>query len=494
MNRLNRRQFIGGSVAAGIALATPGSKVRGANNDIRLGVIGVGSSVKIGGMGKKEIRAHLKIPGIRFTALCDCDKAHLMPEIERLREHNPSIRAYTDMRELLDDKNVDAVIVTTPNHWHALATIWACQAGKDVYVQKPTAHTIFEGRKMVEAARKYKRIVQAPHGPRERTGFAEAFEYVRQGKLGRILYAHGLNYKPRETIGKVNGPQPIPESLNYDLWCGPADKRPLTREYLHYDWHWDWNTGNGDLGNMGIHYMDGCRWGLGQNTLPRHVASLGGRFGYEDDGETPNTQIIFLDYKPAPILFEVRGLPKSKAQRGSRWRASDMDTCTGIQIGTIIRCENGYVTGRAGGGKAVAYDNSGNVIKEFMPTTPDLHTNFLDAVRSRRAEDIIAPVLQGHLSASLVHLSNISYRLGKQASSEEIREAVKGEKTVADAFDRFLTHLDANEIDLKRTPVRMGPMLTFDPQKERFTGAFSESANMFVSRNYREPYVVPEKV
>ncbi len=328
MSRLNRRQFLGGSLAAGAVLALPSSRILGANNDIRLGVIGVGSHVKIGGMGRNEIAAHLKLPGLRFTALCDCDKANLMPEVEKLHAHNPSLKAYTDLRELLDDKNVDAVIVTTPNHWHALATIWACQAGKDVYVQKPTAHTIFEGRKMVEAAAKYQRIVQAPHGPRERTGFAEAFEYVRQGHLGKILYAHGINYKPRESIGRVTGPQPIPDTINYDLWCGPADKLPLMRQYLHYDWHWDWNTGNGDLGNMGIHYMDGCRWGLGQNTLPRHVMSLGGRFGYEDDGRTPNTQIIFLDYDPAPILFEVRGLPKSKAQRKETWAPSTWTNTT----------------------------------------------------------------------------------------------------------------------------------------------------------------------
>jgi predicted dehydrogenase len=493
MSRLNRRQFLGGSLAAGAALALPSARILGANNDIRLGVIGVGSTVKIGGMGKNEIRAHLKLPGLRFTALCDCDKANLMPEIEKLRAHNPSIKAYTDLRELLDDKNVDAVIVTTPNHWHALATIWACQAGKDVYVQKPTAHTIFEGRKMVEAAAKYKRIVQAPHGPRERTGFAEAFKYVRKGNLGKVLYAHGLNYKPRESIGKVAGPQPIPATIDYDLWCGPADMRPLMRQYLHYDWHWDWNTGNGDLGNMGIHYMDGCRWGLGQNTLPRHVMSLGGRFGYEDDGETPNTQIIFLDYGPAPILFEVRGLPKSKDRLKATWRAADMDEYHSMQIATIIRCENGYVANRSGGGTA-AYDGNDKLIQKFEPATPDLRTNFLDAVRSRRTEDLVCPVLQGHYSASCVHLGNISYRLGKEMPPEEIREAVKDEKTVAEAFDRFLAHLDANGIDLKKTPIWMGPMLTMDPQTERFTGPFSESANMFLSRNYREPYVVPERV
>jgi len=494
MPKFTRRQFIRTSLATGAVLATPFAKVRGANDVIRLGVIGVGSSVKIGGMGKKEISTFLKIPGIRFTALCDCDRAHLMPQIQKLKSHNPGIKAYTDLRALLDDRNVDAVIVTTPNHWHALATIWACQAGKDVYVQKPTSHNIFEGRRMVEAAAKYSRIVQAPHGPRERTGFAEAFDYVRRGNLGKILYAHGLNYKPRGSIGKVNGPQPLPTSIDYDLWSGPASMRPLMREYLHYDWHWDWNTGDGDLGNMGIHYMDGCRWGLGQNALPKHVMSLGGRFGYDDDGQTPNTQIIFLDYDPAPIIFEVRGLPTGKQARVQRWGARQMDEYRGMKIGTIIQCENGYVAGGSGFGKTAAYDNQGNRIKTFEPTNPDLRTNFLDAIRSRKAANLGAPMLQGHLSAALVHMSNISYRLGKNASNAEIREAIKGRKTLADTFDRFLAHLDANEIDLKKTPVQMGPMLTMDPERERFTGPFGEMANMYVSRNYRRPFIVPNDV
>jgi len=491
---MNRRDFLKTSLAAGAMMATPFSKVLGANDVIRLGVIGVGSSVKIGGMGKKEINAFLKIPGIRFTALCDCDQAHLIPQIDKLKSHNPSIKAYTDLRALLDDKEVDAVIVTTPNHWHALATIWACQAGKDVYVQKPTSHTIFEGRKMVEAAAKYKRIVQAPHGPRERSGFGEAFAYIRQGHLGKIRYAHGLNYKPRPTIGKVNGPQPLPKSLDYDLWSGPASKRPLMREYLHYDWHWDWNTGDGDLGNMGIHYMDGCRWGLGQNTLPKHVMSIGGRFGYDDDGQTPNTQIIFLDYDPAPIIFEVRGLPASKQARAKNWGSKQMDAYRGVKIGTIIQCEEGYVSGGSGTGPTAAYDNQGNQIKTFAPTNTDLRTNFLDVIRSRKAEDLGAPVLQGHLSGALVHMSNISYRLAQDASNDEIRQTIKSEKSLTDAFARFEQHLATHEIDLAKTPVRMGPMLTMNPDEERFEGPLGPYANMYVSRNYRAPFVVPEQV
>jgi hypothetical protein len=223
--------------------------------------------------------------------------------------------------------------------------------------------------------------------------------------------------------------------------------------------------------------------------------SLGGRFGYDDDGQTPNTQIIFLDYDPAPILFEVRGLPASARRRQKKWGSGDMDEYRGVKIGTIIQCADGYVSGGSGSRRGTAaYDNDGNLIKTFAPTNTGIRQNFLDAVRSRRPEDINSPVLQGHLSAALVHLSNISYRLGKRAASDEIRKAISGERTLAEALDRFLAHLDANEIDVDKTPVRMGPMLTMDPATERFVGPFSESANMFLSRNYREPFVVPDTV
>ncbi len=318
----------------------------GANDDVRVAIVGLGSTVKIGGRGKADMREFRNVPGVRIAGLCDVDRAILEPEVEKCKALGENVESFTDVRRLLQSKNIDAVSVTTPNHWHALVTIWACQAGKDVHVQKPASHNIFEGRKMVEAARKYERIVQTSAGPRSRTGMGEAYEYLRQGNLGRILLAHGINYKPRMSIGKVSQPTPVPSSLDYDLWSGPAPVQPVMREFLHYDWHWNWLYGDGDLGNMGIHYMDGCRWAIGQQTLPQRVLSLGGRFGYADDGETPNTQLVFLDYRPVPILFEVRGLPKDAKCRQQPWEKKanqTMDEYRGIQIGTVIHCEGGYV-------------------------------------------------------------------------------------------------------------------------------------------------------
>jgi len=484
-----RRNFLKMSAtAAGVA---PFSRVLGANDDIRLAVIGVGSSVKIGGKGKQEIKAFSKIPGVRIVALCDPERAHLDPEVQRLRDSGQKAEGYTDMRRLLESKDVDAVVITTPNHWHALATIWSCQAGKDVYCQKPASHNIFEGRKMVEAAAKYKRIVASPHGPRGRSGIGEAFAYARQGKLGKMLYAHGLNYRPRTSIGKVSAPTPIPKTLDYDLWSGPAPIKPVTREYLHYDWHWNWLYGDGDLGNMGIHYMDACRWALGQQTLPERVLAIGGRFGYDDDGETPNSQVAFLDYKPAPLIFEVRGLPKSKEFLAQNWEKNSnttMDSYQGVRVGVIVHCENGYIA------QNKAFDNQGKLIEEFKPANESEEENFIKALRSRKSSDLQANMLDGHLSAALVHMINISHRIGRETPGGQIRETVRGQKDFAEACERFFAHLAGNEIDVRKHPVTLGPWLKMEPKEERFVGAFSERANQLLTRDYRRPYVVPEKV
>ncbi len=483
MTQANRRSFLKAS-----AFAAPFARALGANDDVRLAIVGVGSSVKIGGKGKQEIRAFQKVPGVRIVALCDVDRAHLDPEVQKFKDRNEPIAAYTDVRRLLESKEIDAVVVTTPNHWHALVTVWACQAGKDVYVQKPASHTIFEGRRMAQAMKKYNRIVASPHGMRGSASIGEAFDYARKGNLGKVLYVHGINYKPRPTIGKVAGPQPIPQTLDYDLWSGPAPVAPLQREFLHYDWHWDWRYGNGELGNMGIHYMDGCRMAVGQKNLPERVLSIGGRFGYDDDGRTPNTQIAFLDYKPVPIIFEVRGLPKDRAElakTNGRWA---MDAFRGIQLGVVIHCENGYVANNQ------AFDKEGKLIRKFGTDKEGLELNFIQAVRSRKVGDLHADALDGHLSAALVHMTNISHRIGKQTSPGQIKETIRGDKNLTEAFGRLVTHLDANGIDLQKRQPTLGAWLRMDPQTEKFVGPFSERANQLATREYRAPFIVPREI
>jgi predicted dehydrogenase len=401
------------------------------------------------------------------------------------------VKTYIDYRKLLEDKDVDAVVIATPNHWHSLMGIWACQAGKDVYVEKPISHNVWEGRKLVEAALKYNRIVQAGIQSRSDTALPEIIDYLQQGNLGKLIAVYGLCYKRRESIGKVGGPQPIPKSVDYDLWSGPAPLVPLKRSRFHYDWHWQWDYGNGDIGNQGVHQMDQARRLIGENNLPRRVMSIGGRFGYDDDGETANTQIAILDYDPVPLIFEVQGLPRKRADAA-------MGNLKGIRVGVVVKCEDGYFAGGDGGGWI--YDNKGNKIRQFSSSGGNLHhENFIEAMRSRNAEDLKGDILEGHISASLCHMANISFRLGQSSSPEVIKEAIKSQQPAAlESLERFNDNLFENWIDLTKENAFLGPMLEFEPNKEKFIdeGDYSIShwANEMLTRHYREPFVLPEKV
>ncbi len=488
---MKRRTLLKSALAAGFLISSPSTPILGANDAIRIGVIGIGSFIKIGGKGRGDIRDFRTIPGVRVDAICDCDTQHMNYELQKFKDRGEKVKTYVDFRDLINDENLDAVSITTPNHWHSLMTIMACQAGKDVFVQKPSSHNLFEGRQMVEAMRKYKRIVQATHGPRNSGATAEAYKYIHEGNLGEIQYIYGINYKPRMSIGNVTKPQPVPETCNYDLWCGPAPKKPLMRKHLHYDWHWVWDTGDGDLGNMGIHAMDGCRWALGENQLPKQVISIGGRLGYEDDGETPNTLITMLAYESAPIIFEVRGLPKNASYLEQNWTNNPnktMDQYHGIRIGTIVICEDGYVQENA------AYDHDGNEIQKFDGERKTTKENFIEAVRNQNPKLLYTDALEGHLSCGLVHMANISWRTGQEQLTDVIRERIQGEKQLNDSFERLMSHLSANKINLKKEPLVLGSLLTMNQKTERFEGEFSEEANRYLSRDYREPFAVPKKV
>jgi len=487
MSKLSRRDFMKSTMAAGAAMAllSPNSRVRGANNDLRFAVVGTGSQ------GGGHIGLFNGKPGVRVVALCDADQAQVQKRASAFeKKYKQKVKTYIDVRELLEDKSIDAITSATPNHWHSLVTIWACQAGKDVYIEKPVSHEIWEGRKMVEAARKYNRIVQTGTQRRSAESYREAYEYINKGHLGAIKWVRGFCYKPRfkgtnGIVNGTNGPNPVPESVDYNLWCGPADMEPLRRKELHYKWHWVWNTGNGDIGNQGIHEMDLSRWALGDPKLAPRVISIGGRFGVDDAGETANTQIVFLDYKPAPLIFEVRGLPRKKDDRA-------MDNYRGTRIGVVVQCEKGYFAAGEGGGWI--YDNDGKrTDKQFTGSGGSHHQNFIDAVRSRKVSDLNADIEKGHFSSALCHMGNISYRLGKKMSVSEARSCIDNEYLM-DSFERMLEHLKVNEVDLEKEPITMGPMLTMDPRKEKFVGEYSDWANMYVKRNYREPFVVPDRV
>ncbi|MBI5386077.1 MAG: Gfo/Idh/MocA family oxidoreductase [Verrucomicrobia bacterium] len=483
MNHLTRRSFLKSSLLTTAALSAPArfwAAVPGANDDIRIAVVG------FGGRGGNHISAFRNMPGVRLVALCDCDTKILENTAAQLEKKDIVVKTYTDIRKLLESKEVDAISTATPNHWHSLITVWSCQAGKDVYVEKPVSHNVFEGRQCVEAARKYNRIVQAGTQSRSMPTYPEAWAWIREGHIGKIKIARGLCYKPRQSIGKVDGPQAIPANIDYDLWCGPALKLPLMRKKLHYDWHWVWNTGSGDMGNQGIHEMDKARWALGKMELPASVFSIGGRLGYVDDGETANTQMCVFDYGDALLIFETRGLPRSKEFQEKEWN-KNMDKYRSEGIGQMIECEGGSTNGH------VAWDKDGKQLKKFAGSREENHfANFITAVRSRKKDDLKADILEGHLSSALCHLGNISHRVGKLADPDELHAALKKDAAAQETLARMEEHLAANGVDIKQTKLTLGPTLKIDPKTERFIG--HAKANELITRPYRPGFVVPEKV
>jgi hypothetical protein len=290
-------------------------------------------------------------------------------------------------------------------------------------------------------------------------------------------------------LGTVNSPTPIPSTVDYELWCGPAPKGALMRKQLHYEWHWFWATGNGEIGNNGIHVIDVCRWGLGMSQLPPRVLSWGGRFAFQDCGETANTQVAFFDYKPAPLICEIRNL---RVAQGTDAAGKFRNRNGGV----VVDCEGGYLAGDSGG--VTLFDRKGTKIRDLQPpqSSPEVevvHMNsFLNAVRNRKRSLLTAEALEGHLSTGCCHLANISYRLGQSTGLEPIQERLRANAELLDAFERSREHLRANQVDLSTTPSVLGPWLTFDPDRERFVGPSAEEGNRLVRREYREPFAVPE--
>jgi predicted dehydrogenase len=495
MRKLSRRRFLQSAAGTAAALSLPFTarsyaQIVGSNEAVRMGVVG------FHGRGGSHISGIKKEQGFRMAALCDVDTKVLEVHAHQF----PGIATDVDMRKMYDRKDVDAVSIATPNHWHALAAIWAIQAGKDVYVEKPVSHNVSEGRRIVEFARKHGKMVQAGTQSRSsREGIAKAVEYVQSGKLGKIKLARGLCYKRRPSIGKSTVPLKIPDGIDFDLWCGPAEKLPIMRKALHYDWHWVWNTGNGDLGNQGIHEMDVARWFLGEKELSPTILTVGGRLGYIDDGETPNTLVAYHGYAAAPLIFEVRGLASKVYPQGVK---EQMDSYKGAAVGIVIECEGGHVTVPSYG-KGVIYDNDGKQITKFEDNNKnadgskydgtDAHfSNFLKAVRSRQHEDLYADIEDGHLSSALCHTANISHRLGKQTDPEAIDAAMKSNAAFAEAYDRMKEHLANNKVDISKEKLTLGAPLTMNPKAENFPG--NDAANALLTRPYRAPYVVPDKV
>jgi predicted dehydrogenase len=490
---VTRREFLGASAAAAAATTLGMSWARRAwaqdTKDIRIAVIG------FNGQGK----GHIGASHANIVALCDVDEVVLGNMAKEMAEkHGKKVDTFTDFRKLLERKDIDGVSIATPNHAHAMVAIAAAQAGKHVYVEKPAAHNIWEGRQMVAAARQNNRIMQIGTQSRSSKSLKDAAEWVQGGALGKIQYARGTCYKPRPSIGKLDQPMAIPSTVNYDIWCGPAEKRDLYRPKLHYDWHWDWNTGNGDAGNQGIHQMDIARWLLGEQAIAPRVISIGNRLGYSDAGNTPNTQIVLLDYEKAPLIFETRGLPRSKAAQGAegKWDLDAMDSMRGSRVGVLVQCENGYVL-VPDYVRAAAYDRQGKLVKEWkLPEEYNAlkahQDNWLAAVAANDSSRLNADIHEGHVSSALCHLGGISQRLGEEKRAGEISEQIAGNDLLSNSFDRMASHLRANGVDIDgEAVIKLGPMLEVDPVAEKFTS--NEAANELRARaKQRDGYAVPD--
>ncbi len=484
MHDQSRRRFLEESMLAATAAVVTGAasdvfaakkakdepKASDSPNDkLRVAVIGVN------GRGQSHLKGFGNRNGAIVTVICDADESVGQKRCDDMAKKQGLKPKYVkDMRQVFDDKDIDIVSTATPNHWHSLCAIWAMQAGKDVYVEKPVSHNVSEGRRAVEAARKYNKICQTGTQCRSTPGSIAAIDYVRSGKIGKVSVARGLCYKSRGSIGP-RGTYEVPASVDYNLWAGPAPMSPLTRPKFHYDWHWQWECGNGDLGNQGIHQMDVARWGLGVNELCKGVYSYGGRYGYEDAGETANTQVVACDYGDRSLIFEVRGLKT--------------DALKGAKVGVIFEGTDGYVvlTSYTTG---AAFDPSGKMIQEFTSgkETDNIHfDNFLTGVRSRKSSDLNADILEGHLSSALCHLGNISYRLGSRISMGDAKAKLQ-DAEASETLARFAQNLKDNNVD-DAAEVQFGPTLAFDPKTETFIN--NKQADTMLTRDYRAPFVVP---
>jgi predicted dehydrogenase len=491
MNRLSRRTILRAAAASSVfpLFTISGTKasgrVIGANDTIRVGVTG------IHGRGGSHISAFTDkaLENVQLTYLIDVDSSLFDSRAKGVEGRIGSRpTCVQDVRVALDDKALDAISIATPNHWHSLITIWACQAGKDVYVEKPISHNVFEGRKCVEAAKKYNRVVQHGTQSRSDTKWAREVAAVHSGKYGKLLVSKGSASKAgsgRASIG-FKDLKPPPSTLNFDLWLGPAPEQKFHENIVHYNWHWFWDFGNGEIGNQGVHQMDIARWGIKDATLPTKVYSVGGRLlpGGPDQAQTPNMQLGVMEFGDTLLVFEVRGLVGDKKR--PEW-PNDVSNAFYTTEG-VIRDNRFFPKSGGPAEKLEVSEGEGHV------APGGAFGSFIAAIRSRNPADNNCDAEVAHLSAACCHLPNISYRLGQQATYDKARGAIGNNSEVVAVLERIRDNCKAVGVPVEGAVYTVGPTLTLDPHSERFTGDLADEANKLITREYRKPYVVPDAV
>jgi predicted dehydrogenase len=441
-----RREFLktGAKMAAVAAVSEPlhglSARVIGANDRVRVGIVG------LRGRGENHITGYGKLPNVEIAALCDIDDSVMSERVAQVQKMGFKPKTYVDIRKMLDDPSIDAVSIATPHHWHAVMAIWAMQAGKDVYVEKPLSHNLWEGKQLIRAVDKYNRILQHGTQSRSNTSMIEAVDKMqKEGVIGDVYLSRGLCFKWRDTIGRTPV-SPVPAGVNYDLWTGPAPLKPFTKNHFHYNWHWFWDYGNGDLGNQGIHQLDIARWGLGNGcTFPNRISAVGGHVMFDDDQQTPNVLNATFEFdqpngKKVLLEFAVRHwMSNHEAGIGEGRKASNASSekaSGGLgpkeggynSVGNIFYGPKGYLAID----NAAGYQTWLGQEQKPGPSAPmskeDHFGNFIACVISRKKENLNASVEEGHLSAGLAHLANASYRLGRTLNFDPVAQTVKGDE------------------------------------------------------------------
>jgi predicted dehydrogenase len=473
--KLHRRTFLQLSAAGGVALATSHLRAANLNEQLNMGFIGCG------GRGNELLTHFSQLKDVRIAALCDPDSQRLSETAARY----DGAATHDDLRKLLDDPSIDAVAIATCNHWHALAAIWACERGKDVYVEKPLAHNHWEGQQVVLAARKHDRVVQIGTQQRSDPLQEKLKKFLHDDQaLGPIRYVQVCRLGARKPIGKRSTPLEIPKTVDYNLWLGPAQDKSIFRDNLHYDWHWDWNTGNGEMGNWGVHVLDDALNVVLRDRVPfpKRVAAGGGRVAWDDAGDTPNVGFAYYETGDVPLLFALSNLAdKSEKKRGF--------TIDGMGTGYVIHCEGGYYAG--GRGNGAAHDHDGKVIRRFRGDSGAGHArNFVDAVHAHNRSKLNAEIEIGHQSTAWCNLADVAIRVGQPYAHDAAASAGKPPKAWTEAVDAIEQHIAENGVQLP-AGLTFSPLLEFDAAAETFTGPDADRANVLLRREYRKGFELP---